>query len=270
MLSIIFLHWVQDENGPLQETLVSLQSIIKYTTVPYELILVSNGSTKETTEKIRELLYNAPSIPKIEYKEVFLETNEGVSKGFNAGLKQISDEAKYISIYSNDWVCSPQWAELIIEELDNDKQCGFITACTNWGAGSMCFALNNPVRFAKQEILPTDPLLFEKVEAIARHTLQARGSTNYNAFPAMGWTMKREVFDKVGLMDERIFCANDVAYGTRAGLLGYTTKTAWAPYIHHFWHASFSQVNDRETYSYLRPKDAKDWELIRTDEMYKK
>ena len=271
MLSVIFLHWVATNDEKLiKTTLVSLQSVIKYTTVPYELILVSNGSTKETNNKIQEIILNAPSEPFVEVKYVNLDTNEGVSKGFNAGLKEISEHSKYISIYSNDWVCSPGWSELMIEELDEDEQCGFMTACTNHGAGSMCYDTKNPIAFNIPKIEPDDIELFTKVEIIAEHTFKAIGQTTINAFPAMGWMMKREVFNDVGLMDERIFCANDVAYYYRAKLYGWTTKTAWAPFIYHFWHASFSQINDRETYSFLKPKDAADLKLIVNDKMYKK
>jgi len=271
-LSIVFLHWVE-EGGPVKETLISLESIFRYTTVPYELIIVSNGSIKELNDKIRENIidylsdsnYNIP----ISIKHVDLETNVGVSKGFNAGLKEISEDSKYISIYSNDWVCSPRWDELMIEELEKDSKMGFATACTNYGSGSMCDAIENPVRFPKQWIQPDDPKIFEKVEAIAEHTLQARGHVSYNQFVCMGWIMRREVFDDVGLMDEKIYTCNDVSYTLLGKLYGWTSKTVWAAYIQHFYHASFKQINNPETYEYIKPLEAKDYERMRTHSMYK-
>ena len=269
MLSIIFLHWVE-EGGPLKETFVSLESIFKYTTVPFELIMVSNGSCQECLDGCNDIIENnnSDNQPVNVLFHNFPE-NAGVSKGFNEGLKLISNDSKYISIYSNDWVCSPNWDKLLIEELDKDINCGFVTACTNWGAGSMCDSSFNPVKFQKHKLSPEDPELFIKVEKIAEHTLRARGKTNYNNFVCMGWLFKREVFDKVGLMDERIHTCNDVSYSRLGFLHGYTSKTVWAAYIQHFFHASFSQINNPITYDYIKPLEAQDYLLMATDKLYK-
>jgi len=274
LLSIIFLHWVE-ENGPVKETLVSLESIFRYTTVPYELIIVSNGSINSLNEQIKHNIfnykidkYNIYHYP-VNIKYINLETNVGVSKGFNAGLKEISEDSKYISIFSNDWIITNNTFENSIKALENNPKMGFATSCTNWGAGSMCFDPKNPVAFPKPELDISDPEIFEKNEIFGKHQEQAGEVTTINNFPAMGWLMKKEVFDDVGLMDERIFCANDLAYGQRAKLFGWESRTVWSSWIYHFWHSSFSQINDRETYSYLRPKDQADIKLIQTDSYYK-
>jgi GT2 family glycosyltransferase len=270
MLSIVFLHWVE-KNGPVKETLVSLESIFRYTNIPYELIIVSNGSISSLNTTIKKRInkwktkYYAPH----NIKYINLKSNLGVSKGFNAGLKEIDSNTNYISIYSNDWVCSPYWAEILTDVLDDNKDVGFVTACTNWGAGSMCFDPKNPYPLPPHKFDVNDSKLFQAVEKISDILSIKPIATVENEFPAMGWTMKKEVFDDVGLMDERIFCANDVAYYKRAQLFGWKSITVWTAYLHHFWHSSFSQINDRKTYSYLKPKDKADWELILSDDYYK-
>lgn len=274
LLSIIFLHWVDSDNKELTEiTRCSLESIFKYTTVPYELIIVSNGSIDSLNEQIKTDIIsykqNKEYYYPINIKYINLETNQGVSKGFNAGLKEISEDSKYISIFSNDWIITNNTFENSIKALKNNPSMGFATSCTNWGAGSMCFDPKNPVAFPKPELDISDPEIFEKNEILGEHQEQVGEVTTINSFPAMGWLMKREVFNDVGLMDERIFCANDLSYGQRAKLFGWESRTVWSSWIYHFWHSSFSQINDRETYSYLRPKDQADIRLIQTDLYYR-
>lgn len=267
-LSIIFLHWVE-ENGPEKETLLSLESIFRYTYVPFELIVVSNGSTQSMNDKINNLVKTTFLGNCNEIKFVNNEINLGVSKGFNSGLEVIADDSEFISIYSNDWVCSPNWANIMIDELNKDKDIGFATACTNWGQGSMCFDMKNPNPLPKHFFDKDDPKLFEAVEYASNICSKNIGFTTYNDFVCMGWIMKREVFDKVGLMDEEIYCANDVSYTILGRNKGYTTITVWGAYIYHFYHASFSQINDRETYSHIKPLEKLDYERMRTNKRYK-
>lgn len=271
LLSIIFLHWVRDNKGPIRETLLSLESIFRYTTVPYELIIVNNGSINKVNENISLLVDTLSKGNKYlqDVKYINLEKNLGVSKGFNAGLKEISEDSDYISIYSNDWICSPNWVENTIEEFEKDHKMGFATLTTNWGSGSMSDDPRNPIAFNKIWIKPEDPDIFKKVEQIAKHCKKAKGHTTYNQFVCMGWIMRREVFDDIGLMDEAINTCNDVSYTLLAKLYGWTSKTVWASYIQHFFHASFKQINNPETYDYIKPLEAKDYERMNTHQMYK-
>jgi GT2 family glycosyltransferase len=145
--------------------------------------------------------------------------------------------------------------------------CGLATACSNWSATSMIDSRQNRLPLQRIEIKYDDPLLFKKVEII-NSKMEDANPKNYtlNQFVCIGWTMKKEVFDKVGLMDERILSANDVSYTYLALKYGYISKTCWDMYLHHFWSVSGSQIGQPE----LVRRDTVDWKLILSDPLYKR
>jgi len=260
-ISILVLAW----NG-YNETYKTLEALFLNTTVPFELILIDNGST-DGTEKLFDEIVEGKFTNQfcLNRKVIHNKENLGVSKGYNVGLKEISDDSNYISIFSNDWIISQNWAEKLIECCESEPMCGFATACSNCSAPSMVHSSKNPNPLKPISIDWNDPLLFKKVDELNEYL--GRVNDKYytlNEFVCIGWMMKREVFDKVGLMDEEILSANDVSYTYLAAKYGYFSKTAWNVYIQHFFRASGKQIGDRE----LALRDQKDWHRIRNHQLY--
>ena len=263
-ISIVFLAW----NG-INETEKALESIFRYTTVPFELILVNNGSSDGVGELFDNIKKRSFYNDKYCYKINVVHNSEnlGVSKGYNAGLKNISNDTDYISIYSNDWICTPKWAEKMIRCLESEPMCGFASAACNASATSNVNDPANPNPRIPETIDWDDPELFEKVNAINTDLEKVNDSMySVNRFVCMGWLMKREVFDKVGLMDEKIKQANDVSYSFLAYKYGYISKTCWDTYFHHFLQVSSKQIPREEQMK----RDREDWHRVLTDPLYKK
>ena len=263
ILSILFLSW-----NALDKTEKSLQSILMNTFVPYELILIDNGSTEDNVDmykNVEEKFHKGEFEHLVDVKLVLNKDNLGVSKGYNRGLPQVNPETEYITISSNDWIFPPHWAERMIDCLESEPMCGLATACSNMSATSMIDSPENPHPIKKPVIEWDDPELFDKVKNIDIK-IQASNNKIYrpNNFVCIGWTMKKEVYDKVGLMDEDILSANDVSYTYLAVKHGYISKTCWDVYIHHFWRASGNAIGDQE----LARRDRVDWQRILTHEDY--
>jgi len=116
MLSIVSLTWDQ-----LHLTKKFIESIRKNTDVPYELIMVDNGSRDGTQEYIKQ----------VADKYHFFERNTGFSHGFNKGLSLASRE--YIAICNNDTEFPPNWFRLLVQSFDSDPKCGLVFPCYTKG-----------------------------------------------------------------------------------------------------------------------------------------
>ena len=99
-ISIITLSF---DNQEFTEKFV--ESIRENTSLDYELIIVDNGSTKDTQEWVKEVSDNS----------IIFELNQGFAKGFNAGIKIASGE--YIMMANNDTEFPPNWDINLIENF---------------------------------------------------------------------------------------------------------------------------------------------------------
>ena len=116
MLSIVTLTWDQ-----LHLTKKFVESVKKNTDIPYELIIVDNGSSDSTQKYIRQQAD----------KYHFFDYNTGFSRGFNKGISLASKE--YIAICNNDTEFPANWFQRLIQSFDSDPKCGLVFPCYTRG-----------------------------------------------------------------------------------------------------------------------------------------
>jgi GT2 family glycosyltransferase len=116
MLSVVTLTWDQ-----IHFTKKFVESIRKHTKVPYELIIVDNGSSDGTQEYIRQQAD----------KYHFYEKNTGFAHGFNKGMELASGE--YIAICNNDTEFPAEWFEKLSQTFETDPKCGLVYPCYTKG-----------------------------------------------------------------------------------------------------------------------------------------
>lgn len=116
MISIVTLTWDQ-----LHLTRKFIESIRKNTNVPYELIMVDNGSTDGTREFIKQEAD----------KYHFFGENTGFAHGFNQGISLA--EREYIAICNNDTEFPANWARPLLESFESDSKCGLVFPCYTKG-----------------------------------------------------------------------------------------------------------------------------------------
>lgn len=260
IFSFIFLYWNAEE-----WTLASLESINKYMSMPFELIVVNNGSNEMLVNKVRDKV-NTIANNNLCTKAVIhnFDENTGVTTGFNAGRKYVSDETEIVSYYCNDWVITPNWDIKVQKAFKNNPRIGTVTSCTNWGAGSMIESSKNPNREQRTTIEPSNEKFWEVVENIGIRQNRT-DKISINDFVCMGFCVRKKMYDEVGDFDTRIQTANDVWFTKVGNKLGWLSVTAWGAYIQHGFHQSFSQINDPKTYSYIKPREYADFLLIQKD-----
>ena len=116
MLSICTLTWDQ-----LPLTKKFIETIRKNTDVPYELIMVDNGSTDGTRDFIKQTAD----------KYHFFEKNTGFAHGFNKGMSLASGD--YLLVTNNDTEYPANWFKPLTESFEADPQCALVYPCYTKG-----------------------------------------------------------------------------------------------------------------------------------------
>ena len=109
-ISVITLSW---DNREYTDAFV--KSIRNNTTLSYELIIVDNGSERETQNWIQE----------VSDRSLVFNINQGFPKGFNEGIKIAKGE--YLLLANNDTEFPPNWDKQLIETMENYPNAGIVS-----------------------------------------------------------------------------------------------------------------------------------------------
>ncbi|UKS27644.1 glycosyltransferase family 2 protein [Paenibacillus sp. HWE-109] len=195
----------------LQECVASIR---RHTSVPYEIIVVDNGSQDGTLEYChRERL-----------KLVAIPINRGFPVACNYGLHIATGNA--LMLLNNDTLATPNWLDNMLRALYSSDDVGMVGPMTNYASG-------------KQQIQEPYTNINEMVAkyntpnpAIWQDTTRLVG---------ISLLFKRELLDQIGFMDERFspghFEDDDFCYRTR--LAGYRLLIVGDCFIFHHGSASF-------------------------------
>lgn len=179
-VSIIIVNW----NHP-QDTIKCLSSLSKLVYPSSHIIVVDNGSDDNSVSLITEKF---PSVELLLSKE-----NRGFAGGNNLGIKKaLKDGAEYILLLNNDTVVDPSFLKPLVTTLEENSSLGIVGPVIYqlkdknkvwWAGGKLDFWLN---------FHPDIKIPQEKVKLI-----------NFQTGCCM--LIKKEVFTKIGLMDENYF-----------------------------------------------------------------
>ena len=197
-----------------------VDSIRKYTTTPYEIIVVDNGSKDGTTAYCRSEKLTFISLP----------ANEGFPIACNMGLQLACGDE--LLLLNNDVIVSRDWLSNLKRALYSAPDVGIVGPVTNYASG-------------KQQV----QTFYKDIPAFHEAAESANISDPAKWFGTqrivgLCFLFKREVLNGVGLLDERFSPGHyeDDDYCFRARLLGYKLLIAGDTLIHHEGSASFKQV----------------------------
>jgi GT2 family glycosyltransferase/predicted Zn-dependent protease len=210
----------------LEYTRLCLESVLRHTRRPYELILVDNGSTDGTAEYLAELC-GQPGPERVEV--IRNETNVGFPAGCNQGLA--ASRGRYPVFLNNDTVVTPGWLEgLISWSLHDWPHVGLVGAVTN--------ASRPP-----QEIA-VDYRRLEDLDAFAARRRQQYAGKALEVERLSGFCLlaRREVLDKIGGFDEQFGVGffDDDDLSVRARRAGFRLLVALNVFVHHFGSRTFT------------------------------
>jgi len=118
-VAIIILNW----NG-WQDTLECLESLSKTSYPNYQIIVVDNGSTDGSAEKIEKWSVGK-GLPLIVIRA---GSNLGFARGNNHGIRYALEkyDPQYILALNNDALVEPDCLKIMIDRLEEDKRAGLV------------------------------------------------------------------------------------------------------------------------------------------------
>ncbi len=228
----------------LEYSRTCLESIIEYTKVPYELVLVDNGSSDGT----KEYFETFPGA-----RVIRNETNLGFPRGYNQGMKACN--GKYIVLINNDCIVSYNWLSNMLSCARSDAAIGMVGPRGN--------RINGVQRIERE---------FNSLEEFYRFTGEFNKPDPKKWFEVkklVGFCLllKREVMEKIGYFDESygLGTHEDIDYALRARQAGFKLFCAGNVFIYHFSHRTFiaNKINLQEIYKHNKFVFSQKWSLYK-------
>lgn len=231
----------------LDMTRQCVNSIMRHTHTPYEIIVVDNASTDGTGAYLQSLA------GQIRYR--LLEANRGFAGAINVGLMMAKGST--IVLLNNDTLATDNWLSNMLNCLYSDASFGMVGPVTNYISGSQQI----PVPYADVADMPA----FARRNNVS-DPARWRVADHLTGFCLL---LRRELFLQVGYFDEGFEIGNfeDNDYNIRVRMLGKKLVVAQDSFIHHFGSVSmkalgkkFMPVNNRnEQYFTDKWPDANRW-----------
>lgn len=97
----------------LDKTINCINSILKTKYSDFEIILVDNGSSKETVGSLEKRFSKNKKI-----KLILKDKNLGAAEGRNVGFRNSSIDSKYIAFFDNDTIIPPDYIGQLVKNLE--------------------------------------------------------------------------------------------------------------------------------------------------------
>ena len=170
-----------------------LESLVKSETSGLQIVLVDNGSTDQTPEKIRQ---NFPEIHVLEN-----ESNLGVPAGYNVGFQYaLQAGATHILMLNNDTIIAPDMLTRLLEQADRDEKAAIVMPIVLY-YGSQDRVWSQGGRYRR---FPPAILMNDRRSAVTDESIR-----QIEYAPSCGLLIRRRAFEAVGLFDPGYFFLYD-------------------------------------------------------------
>lgn len=205
----------------LQLTVNCWTSIRKNTKVPFDLVIVDNGSTEPVSFDAEQN----------NFRVIRNERNLGFAAAVNQGLRALWSE--YVVVLNNDCIVTPGWLERMIAHIEEDPSIGVVAPRTNYASTAQRIAAE----------YGDEPGLYKFSDRLYKKNRGRR--EEMNKVVGMCMVMPRKVVEEVGLFDERFGIGNfeDDDYCLRIRMAGYKVVCAGDVYVHHEGGATFRKMS---------------------------
>jgi GT2 family glycosyltransferase len=217
--------------------LESVQSAARLKDRPFEIVVIDNGSTDDSERRIREL---CPGVPLLQTGE-----NLGYAGGHNVGIRHaLSNGADYVWLLNNDVELRPHSLAHLVETMEADKRRGILAS-----------SLDGPPDRRKQ----VSAWRVRRTVTRAMDPITCEGCSGgfHPASDLWGPSIfiRREVVEKIGLLDERYFhYFEERDFVERARRAGWRLGLACNSRVYHEHGHSLSLRSPQSHYYLLRNK----------------
>lgn len=204
-----------------------IESIFRETNQDYEVIVVDNDSPDKSGERLSKKYQNCNFI--------LNDQNVGVSEGLNIGIRNA--KGKFIVLLNNDLIVAPKWLDYLFEAYQNYGDGLYQPKFLKMNDRSVIDSAGNLINIFgfgfSREKGRKDLLQYNQIEEIGF----AAGTCLF---------CPKEIFDKVGLFDEKLFAYNeDLDLGWRARLLKYRSFYVPKSIVYHYGSAQWKWSGEK-------------------------
>lgn len=187
-----------------------LDSIKKYTTVPYEIWVVAYLFSKENLAALRE---KYPEVKVVESNEI-----RGFAENNNLALRQIT--TSYTLVLNDDTEFKEPVLDELVDAIEKTPEASIMSPKLVYRDGRLQFCGRNP--WTAMTFIKDDISLIPKGKGKPSPWTNHEGIfQTYNVSGAC-FLIKQDVFRELGFFDERyFFCPEDIALSTLANKKGY-------------------------------------------------
>lgn len=219
-------------HNALEEVKVCLESLIAKRTLTFNIIIVDDGSNKETSRFLRAYaeVYNC--------KLIRNDYAQGYTIAANIGL--LASSSKYCVLLNSDTIVTLRWLEKLIACMESEKAVGIAGPLSNaasWQSVPKLFEQND---WAKNSL--PEKMNLEQMSNLVEN----RSDKCYPEVPLLNGfclMVKREVIDKIGYFDQETFSegyGEENDYCIRAKNAGFKLKVADDCYVYHYKSSSYT------------------------------
>lgn len=187
----VFIIILQYNNS--KDTIFCLESVLKINYPDFRIIVIDNASDGEHLENIRSFIKSQPAVSGRLFLALNME-NTGYAGGNNLGIKHaLKMGADFIFVLNNDTLVQPDILQKLMPRMEFDEEIGIISPAM------------------KENNLRTYGGKIEWLRTELKHNLKSPPGSFYyfldrlSYIPGAAILIRKKVFEKVGLMDERYF-----------------------------------------------------------------
>lgn len=214
MVAIVIINW----NG-YEDTVECIISLQKIEYKNYEIVLVDNGSGNDEAIKLEQKFSNI--------KIIRNRDNLGFSGGNNVGINySLEQNAEFILLLNNDTIVEENFLNPLVEKFLFDKSLGIVAPQINY------YSEPNRIWSAGGKISKIRGSGFAYTNKLESQSLRIDRKVDFVSGCCM--LIKRNVFQDVGLFDERYFLyTEDTDFCFRARKAGFAIYITSASKIFH-------------------------------------
>ena len=240
LVSIIIVNW--NAKNYLKKC---IESLLEQTYQNFEIIFVDNASTDDSVEFVKT---NFPKIKIIQNKE-----NLGFAQGNNIGIKE--SQGEIICLFNPDAVAKSDWLSILVSTLESSEKIGAVT-------GKM-FYLGD--EYGENQIFCTWSKI-DPYSAMPYNFYENEPGSNVDYLTGAAMLLKREVLEKVGLLDPGYFLYFDETdWCARIIRAGY--ELVYVPNAE-VWHKVSASISDSEKKIYYMERSRIRFAIKNFDQTY--
>lgn len=232
-IGFVILTWNSEKC--IRECLKSIASLDSVA-LSGKVIVVDNGSTDGTLEIVKSFIGSS----NFTVDAIALDKNYGTTLSRNKGIKRLLDDPniEYICILDSDTIINTEAVLRLVDVVENDSGCAVVGPKMKDKKGVYQNSGRN-IPTLTEKLFKVIPIksLNKKGQAMETSVrTDGEGTVEVGYLLSACWVMRKDIFNTVGLLDEKIFYApEDVEFCIRCHKAGYTIKYCRDAEIIHEW-----------------------------------